>query len=91
MDNLSYATVDAGMERGIVGPHIVQEQGVELFQRSDIVQLQSVEPALLEGAEVALHLGLAGPVPDLGMEQDGSQRTTDQGKLFIGVSGMALV
>ena len=82
---LKGCVVNAGMECGIVGARVIQEQGVELFQGSDIIQFQSVEPALLEGAEVALHLGLACPVPDLSMERDGSQRTTDQGKPLIGV------
>ena len=84
---LKGGSVNTGMEGGVVRAHIVQEQGVELFQGSDIIQLQGVEPTLLKGTEVALHLGLTGSIPHLGVEQDCTQRAADEGELLIGVGG----
>ena len=47
---------DAGMDGRIVGAHIVFKEPVELRQRGDGIQIQRVEPGLLEGSELALHL-----------------------------------
>ena len=44
------------MVGGIVGAHIICEQGIELGEGMDGIQVKGIEPALLEGAEMTLHL-----------------------------------
>ena len=57
--------IDAGMDRCIIGAHIVLEQLVELRLGGDGIQVQRIEPGLLEHSELALDLGLGCTVTDL--------------------------
>ena len=50
----------AGMDGGIVGAHIVLEQPVKLCQRGDGIQIQGIEPCLLECSELAFDFCLGG-------------------------------
>ena len=55
----------AGMDGGIVGAHIVLEQPVKLCQRGDGIQIQGIEPCLLECSELAFDFCLGGTITDL--------------------------
>ena len=59
--------MDAAVERGVIGTHIISQHGIKLCQGSNSVDVQGIEPALLKGAEMAFNLTLAGPVADTGM------------------------
>ena len=47
---------DAGMDGRIVGAHIVPEQPIELCQGGDGIQVQGIEPCLLERPELTFDL-----------------------------------
>ncbi len=56
---------DAGMDGCIVGAHIVLEQPVKLCQGGDGIQIQGIEPCLLECSELAFDFCLGGTITDL--------------------------
>ena len=56
---------DAGMDGCIVGAHIVLKQPAKLRQRGNGIQVQCIEPCLLERPELAFDLGLGSTVTDL--------------------------
>lgn len=58
---------NAGMDRCIVGAHIVPEKPVELLQGGDGIQIECIEPGLLERPELALYFRFRGAVTDLRM------------------------
>ena len=82
--------IDAAVEGGVVGTHVVPEHAVELIQRGYTREVQRIEPPLLEGSEMAFHLALAGAVADAGMEKDNAETDTDHGKLLIGIAGAVI-
>ena len=51
-------TVNATVERGVVGTHVIPQKTIELFQRGDRGNIQRVQPALLECSKMALYLTL---------------------------------
>ena len=55
---------DAGMNRGIIGTHIVPEEAVKLLQGGDRVHIQRIEPGLFECSELAFDFGFGGTVTD---------------------------
>ena len=56
---------DAGMDGCIAGAHIVLKEPAKLRQRGDGIQIQRVEPGLLEGPELAFCFGPGGTITDL--------------------------
>ena len=74
----------------VVLAHIIAEEIIELGERMDLLQVETVEPTLLQGAPGAFDLCLAGAVAGTGMNEDRANAGADQRELSADV-GTAVV
>lgn len=75
--------VNAPVEGGVIGPHVIPYHPVELCQGSDGTDIKGIEPAFLQDTEMAFHLALAGAITDLCVKEQNAEGNTDHGQLFI--------
>ena len=74
----------------IVFPDICCQEIIELLQGADLADVEPVEPSFLKRPEIPLHLPLAGPIPDRGMQKHCPNGCADQIQLpvFVGRAGV---
>lgn len=86
LKTLQRSGVNAPVEGGVIGTHVIPEHPIELRQGSDGTDIKSIEPTFLQGTEMAFHLALAGTVTDLCVKKQHPDGDTDHGQLFIRVT-----
>lgn len=82
--------IDPPVKRRVVGTHVVPQHVIELCQGRDPADIKGIEPALLQGAEMAFYLSLAGSIPDCCVEKEYPKGDTDHGKLFVAVAAAVI-